>query len=168
MIKEIKTWRNLFSALASLSPEQLSQPIQCCGPISDDSKVHALLSGIAIGTVDGFEFAACRSTHNNKYCPADVVLLMDHNPFAEDGAVAYEWDFESDTAFDDLIGKENPIYGKDGPTQKCDQIRPNEFSKDQPWRDPTGTLPSYLIATVNRRAMRIQGDSEQPSGFDSE
>ncbi len=46
--------------------------------------------GIAIGTVGEFEFEGSRSVVDNKYHADEVVLLIDANPFAEDGAVAYE------------------------------------------------------------------------------
>jgi hypothetical protein len=61
--------------------------------------------------VNAMGFPACRSTHNNKYCADDVVLLLDGNTFSEDGAIGYD-------LTDDV-----PIYGKDGKTSVSDQMR---------------------------------------------
>ena len=91
---EVRTWEDLAAKIAALSPEQRKQPIQCVQPTPNDDDVQEMLQGIAIATVDEFGLSRCRSTHDNKHNGGDVVLLMDANPFAEDGSivVAYELD----------------------------------------------------------------------------
>lgn len=111
-ISDVETWGDLGKAILKMTPEQRSMQIQCINPIPSDVAMQEMIQGIAIGTVEAFEFSACRSTHNNKYCPNDVVLLMDSNPHAEDGALLYHWK-------DD--GTEIPQYGPEGPTNPEDQ-----------------------------------------------
>jgi hypothetical protein len=63
---------------------------------------------------------------------------MDANPFAADGAVAYEWGYEIDS----------PIYGKGGPTATKSQCSPQSLE----YRKPTGGFPPHVMETVRRRA----------------
>jgi hypothetical protein len=104
---EIDTWEDVGRIIAAMTPEQRKQPVQCVLADSDSDTVQVCLPGIAIMTVAQFEFEACRSVHNNKYCPDDVVMLLDINPHFEDGVTHWHWD--------------NPCYGKDGPTDPKDQ-----------------------------------------------
>lgn len=113
---KIRTWEDLARAIAAMTPEERLQPVQCVNPTPNDNDVQECLPGIAFGTVAELQFYACRSSHNNKYCSSDFVLLVDGNPFAEDGAIAYEWD----TEVGDL--DEKPIYGSDGKTDRSRQI----------------------------------------------
>lgn len=82
---------------------------------------------IAIGTVGDMGFAGARSTKDNRYHSEDIVILLDNNPFAEDGAVAY-------TLVDpDIPLEDNPVYGKDGPTPREAQMAPwNDQNEVQP------------------------------------
>jgi len=104
--RSVRTWGDVLAALQRLTPEQLKQPAQAvlCEP--SDSVVSECQSCIAIGTVDEFEIEAIRSVTDNKRHGEEVVILLDYNPFAEDGCVAYEL----------VKGGKRPLYGKDGPT----------------------------------------------------
>jgi hypothetical protein len=134
---EVRTWNDLAAKVQAMSPEQRQQPIQCVQPTPSEGDVQEMLQGIAIATVAEFGFYRCRSTHDNKYNASDVVLLMDYNPFAKDGAVAYEL---SD-------GAQKPIYGKDGPTPREAQYSPQALA-DQAEGD---RLRQYEVETIRRR-----------------
>lgn len=127
-LKEVETWAELAQAILAMTPEQQKQPIQCCQPTPNCDDVQEMVSGIAIATVAEFEFAACRSVHNNKYCPNDVVLLMDANPFSQDGAWAYQWEED---------GTEVPVYGESGQTMLKDQMAPNGDGSELAYLDQT-------------------------------
>lgn len=88
------TWDDLLVEIARLTPEQRKQPVQVVLPTYDDD-VQTCQQGIALDTVANYEFGKCRSVHNNRYCPDDVVLLLDGNPFHADGSYAHEYDFET-------------------------------------------------------------------------
>ncbi len=137
---EVRTWEDLGAKIAAMTPEQRKQPIQCVKPTPIQDQVQEMLPGIAIATVEQFGFYKCRSTHDNKYNANDVVLLIDSNPFAEDGAVAYEWSEDMDT----------PIYGKAGPTAKDSQCSPQALTPDSYER--TDGFPLHVIETVRSRA----------------
>ena len=114
----LETWGDLANAILALPNQQRIQPIQICPPTVSDAEPIEMLPGIALGTVGQFEFRGVRSVHDNKYHGDDVVLLLDHGPFAEDGAIAYE-----------LMpvgrpGAGKPIYGPSGPTEQNDQWAP--------------------------------------------
>lgn len=112
---DIETWEDVARIVSMMTPEQRKQPVQCVLGNSDADAVQECLVGVSINTVEKFEFSACRSVHNNKYCPDDIVMLLDVNPYAEDGTAAWDW---SDPE------KETPIYEKDGPTKPEDQRPP--------------------------------------------
>lgn len=137
---DVTTWEDLEAKIAEMTDEQRKQPIQCVNPTPNEDDVQEMVQGIAIGTVEEMGFYKCRSTHSNKYEPKDVVLLLDYNPFAEDGAVAYDWtDGEDDT----------PIYGKDGKTDVAEQSSPQAIEH----RKSNGGYISFSAATdqtVNR------------------
>lgn len=138
MVITIETWGDLKSAIDKLSQTELQQPIQCIKPNGDEGQVQEMVRGIALGTVLEFEFFACRSTHNNKYCPDDVVLLMDENPFSPDGVLAWEWNSD---------GSETPIYGKDGMTDRKDQVAPNSDSLSEKWET---SVVKHMDITASR------------------
>lgn len=123
---DIRTWADLAAKLQQMTPEQLQQPIQCVKPTMDEDDVQEMLTGIAFATVEAFGFHKCRSTHNNKYCPGDLVLLVDYNPYAENGAIAYQ------------LGEDNediPLFGKDGPTNprlQCSPAAIEQLAADKP------------------------------------
>jgi hypothetical protein len=125
-MQEIETYNDLLKALTGLSPGQLMQPIQIADP-PNNGKPTAMAQGIAIGTVGELEFEGARSVIDNKYHADEVVLLIDANPFSEDGAIAYEMK---------KVGPEGrsvmqtiPIYGPSGQTKREEQRAPkrNEF-----------------------------------------
>jgi len=134
---EVRTWEDLGAKIATMSPGQRRQPIQCVQPTPNEDEVQEMMQGIAIATVEEFGFYKCRSTHDNKYNAGDVVLLMDGNPFSADGAVAYEWGDEIDT----------PIYGKGGPTAVELQSSPQALED----RKPTDRFPRHVMETVRSR-----------------
>lgn len=143
-MKQIETWDDLATAIAEMSEDQRRQPIQCVHPTPNGDEVQALEPGIAIGTVGEFDFTSCRSVHDNKYRPQDVVLLLDGNPFAEDGAVAYEW----------KAGEEDiPIYGKGGKTERAEQMAPNRDDLVRKFDDGilthTGAVCAYRLAKMS-------------------
>lgn len=71
---EIQTLNDLKNYLNKLSESELGQPIQLVLPSVTD-EVNECMLGIAIDTVENFGFPTCRSTHNNKFCPQDIVIL---------------------------------------------------------------------------------------------
>lgn len=108
----IRTWADLLSALQKLTPEQLAQPAQTVLVEPSDDMVSECHPCIAIGTVDEFEIEAIRSTRDNKRHGEEVVILLDYNPFGEDGCVAFKLE---------RGGVKVPIYGTDGPTDPAQQ-----------------------------------------------
>lgn len=116
MFKEIETYADLKAALEAMTPEQLAQQIQVAKPTP--MPLVELQVGLAIGTVAEMGFYAVRSTYDNRYHPEDIVLLTDHNPFGEDGAIAYHG----------LDDDAEAIYGKNGPTPEIEQIDPREHN----------------------------------------
>lgn len=123
-MKELETYRDLLSYLQNASSEYLDQPIQVANPGPNCDEPIELMPGIAIGTVDQMGFFRCRSMVDNKYHAEELVILIDGNPFAKDGAVAYEWKSNDDTGDIDDV----PIYGKEGPTDIKDQTAPQKPS----------------------------------------
>jgi hypothetical protein len=134
---KVRTWEDLLAKIATMSPEQRKQPIQCVQPTPNKDDVQEMLAGIAIATVEEFGFYKCRSTHDNKYNAGDFVLLMDASPFSADGAVAYELGDEIDT----------PIYGKDGPTAVESQLSPEALED----RKTIGGFPPHVMETIRSR-----------------
>lgn len=142
MLREVTTWQNLLDALKRLSAEDsplLQQPIQCAPPQPNHDIPVELMPGIALGTVAALELPGARSTVDNKYHAEELVLLIDHNPFAEDGAIAYSWEDED----------ESPIYGKDGPTPVNEQMAPEKAE-----------LPKSTLLTVNARSKAYEVQNE--------
>ncbi len=113
MIRDIETYQDLFDALAAMTPEQRAQPVQTAkSPCTEDKPVE-LYCAVAIGTVGEFEFRGTRSIVDNKYHADEVVLLVDVNPFAQGGAIAYE-----------MFDEDRPLYGRGGLTRREDQFAP--------------------------------------------
>lgn len=143
-MKQVETWGELATAISELTEEQRGQPIQCLNPTPDENDVQVMESGIALGTVKDFEFYRCRSTHNNRYCPGDVVLLIDDNPHNEHGVVA--WDITSGP--DDVA-----IYGKSGKTEVEDQTAPNKDELLEKW---DSGLVGHVDAMTNHRCKEVE------------
>ena len=120
MITDIPTYRHLAAALQAMTDEQLNQPVQIADPPADCRPVE-LLKGLAIATVGELEFAGSRSVVDNRYHADDVVLLVDANPFADDGAVAYELRNEGPKDGTPIM-RHVPIYDADGPTPREAQM----------------------------------------------
>jgi hypothetical protein len=94
MFKEIETYRDLLKALGELTDVQLAQRLQVIAPSPFSKK--ELEPVLAIGTIAGMELEGARSCYDNRYHAEDIVLLTDHNPFGENGAIAYEMKFDDD------------------------------------------------------------------------
>src|ERR1035437_7052067 len=105
---ELETYGDLLKFLQA-NPQYLDQPIQTVKETPIEDEVQVCCSAIAIGTVKDFEFYRIRSIVDNKFRPDDLVILVDGNPFGEDGAVAYEMNSAN-------INDMTPIYPKTGPT----------------------------------------------------
>lgn len=88
MLKEIKTWRELYRVLGDLTYEQGEQPIQVLLSTASDIDVLPLMPGIALATIEALQFDKTRDTIDNSHRPEGVVLFVDHNPFDEDGCFA--------------------------------------------------------------------------------
>lgn len=116
MEKKMLTYGELLQYLQTLTSEQLNQQVQAVLPTPNDDDVQELMPAIGIDTVANWELEACRSCMDNKYHGEEIVLLLDYNPYAEDGAIAYEWDMTVDST-------DEPIYGSEGPTNPNDQRR---------------------------------------------
>jgi hypothetical protein len=100
-------WKELGEKIAALTDEQRLQPVQVVNISPNGNDVNELMPGVEIDTVDGFGIYAARSIVDNKRNGKEVVLLIDHNPFGEDGVIAWEW----------IHGEEDkPIYGREGKT----------------------------------------------------
>lgn len=136
--------KELLEALQQLTPAQLEMEAQAVKPAMGDA-TNECLQVIAIDTVAAFEFRKIRSTHNNKYCGEDVVLLLDSNPFAEDGATLYEWDLEQEGDAQWI-----PIYGEGGKTPAEDQ---------QGDVQAPAALSRYILEQVSNRVKQIKGDA---------
>lgn len=119
MLIEIETYQELLDALTQLTAEQRKQPVQIAHPQSSDCVVE-LMPSVCLGTVGALEFSGARSSVDNRYHAEEVVLLIDHNPFAKDGATAYR--LEED-------GPDTPLYDKGGPTPLEAQLAPKSDTK---------------------------------------
>ena len=97
--REVATWADLAAGIAALTEEQRRQPIQCC--LAGFADPDVCFPGIGLGTVGQFEFDSMRSSYDNKWHADDLILLLDSNPFAVDGTIAYQY---------------VPTYGQDGET----------------------------------------------------
>lgn len=142
MLKDVSTYRDLLSALQSMSDEQLNQIVQIADPPTDCRPVP-LAFGIAIGTVGDFEFEGARSVVDNQYHADEVVILIDGNPFASDGAMGYTLDKHGPDS--KPIIRKVPIYGKKGPTSRESQLAAT--SKE---------FPQHLAKVVNTRGSMMK------------
>lgn len=121
-LDEVNTWKDLLEVLKKCSPEQLNQKIQVCTSHPVEEQVLELQPAYCIGTVKALELLYCRSSVDNKKNEEEVVLCVDYNPFAVDGAIAYEWGtFNDETS--EFIHKNKPIY-------------PKNYSDEQNWTGP--------------------------------
>ena len=136
---EVVTWLDLANHIMTMTEAQQRQPIQCVLCTSNESDIQEILRGVALDTVEQPEIYKCRNTYNNKYCGEDVVILLDNNPFDEDGVVAWELKDGSDI----------PIYGKEGKTEVKDQKSPKAIELLEKWDKG---LVSHIQLVCSRRA----------------
>lgn len=117
------TWKALAEHINNLTPEQQLEPVQAVLVTPNEDDVQVGLPVIGVDTVQTWGFLKYRSSHNNKYCGNDIVLLLDHNPYSEDGIYAYEvWDTpESST----------PLYINEEPTRPEHQWSPQYIERLQ-------------------------------------
>ena len=128
-------WKELGEKITALTDEQRSQPVQVVNVSPNGNHVNELMPGVEIDTVDGFGIYAARSIVDNKRNGDEVVLLIDHNPFGEDGVVAWEW----------KQGEEDkPIYGKEGKTDPASQ----RATMDDDARDNAAYIGSIVDSRV--------------------
>ena len=93
-MKELITYKDLLTYLKTLTDKQLKQPIQIADPSPITEEPVVMQSGIAIGTMKEMEFYAARSVTNNAFNPNEIVILVDGNPFGEDGRIYTEYNPE--------------------------------------------------------------------------
>jgi hypothetical protein len=93
----IETYRELRDILNKMEDGQLNQQIQVMLPQFDRDKPFPLHPVISAGTVkyfvsseDGVQQDETRSSVDNKHNPEEFILLVDWNPYDEDGIIAYD------------------------------------------------------------------------------
>lgn len=91
------TYREILDILNAMSEEQLAQPAQVMVSQVDGDKDISLNPVISFQTVGklvsgetGEEYQKTRSAFDNEHHPDHFVLLVDWNPFAEDGTIAFD------------------------------------------------------------------------------
>lgn len=88
---EINTWQDVLEFLSAFTPSELNHPAQIYLSDPDGDKPATLHPVLAIGSADEmFEEEKTRSSIDNKHHGNHLVLLCDHNWFAEDGHVAID------------------------------------------------------------------------------
>ncbi len=122
-MKEITTYGDLLAKLETMTEAELNQPVQIADPPNDCRPVE-LQQGIAIGTVGEFEFEGSRSVIDNRYHADEVVILIDGNPHAEDGAVSYL--LKNEGPKEKQVVRHIPQYGPHGKTERVEQYRDGE------------------------------------------
>lgn len=115
-VQEIATWGDLWTALGKLSAEQLEMPAQVIRENPCATKVLSGKPAVCIGTVDALDLRYVRSCRDNRRHGEEIVLLVDGNPFAKDGAIGYKG-----------MDLQQPIY-------------PGAYTKDQDWTGPAKEL----------------------------
>ncbi len=123
MYAVIETWKDLLEVLKTVSSEQLQQPVQICQHHPIDEYVHPLMQGICFGTVDEMDLKYARSVTDNRRHGEHLIIYADCNPFAEDGAIAYEIELNGEVEKGQLFNKRKSIY-------------PKKFTDDQNWTGP--------------------------------
>ncbi len=113
------TYRQIKYVLDSMSREQLEQPAQVFMSQADGDVAVPLCPVIAFKKIKELvhEEDETRSSVDNEHHPEQFVFLADYNPFAEDGAIAY--DLETGEAF----------YGNN---KKKEGVENNEFDDTFP------------------------------------
>jgi hypothetical protein len=99
MISEVTTWGDVLEQLKNAPPEVLAKPAQviCHQPNCDE--VFECRPAVSLGTVDELGFDYVRSSVDNRRNGDELVLYVDYNPFAEDGASGYTMTDDEDIPF---------------------------------------------------------------------
>lgn len=146
--RSITTYRELLAALQEASEGQLDLPIQCVNSHPVDEYVYKLQQVICLGTVDALGLRYARSVTDNRRNGDELVLFSDGNPYAEDGAVAYEVDqtYEGKELFKHhkpiYPGNHDPSMDWTGPAQK--------LADGKERKRPHGTLEDVLRNRMRR------------------
>lgn len=170
MIKynEVTTWEDLLKILQEASPEQLEQPIQVVKASPMWDHVHECHMGICIGTVDDLDLRYVRSVSDNRRNGDELVLYVDGNPHAKDGAIGYEWSVDEEIKSVDDLGN-NPIYPQGhndssnwtGPAQVLTDMGFKE--KDQQrGEDDFSPAEMSQIRKCAKEAHRLSGEIKEP------
>jgi hypothetical protein len=113
-VEEVETYGDLLRILQTLSPDQLAMPAQVVKGQFDQDEVHEACPLVCVGSVNKLGLRYVRSVKDNRRNGDEIIIYIDSNPFAEDGAIAHEMTDAMD--WDNTI----PIYPKD-------------YSPDQNW-----------------------------------
>jgi len=92
------SYRDIKMILDGMTDAQLDQPAQVFMSQADGDKDVPLCPVISFHTIEHFvsgaetgeECQKTRSSEDNEHHPEHYVFLADWNPFAEDGAIAYD------------------------------------------------------------------------------
>jgi hypothetical protein len=151
MIQVTTTLADLLRALQGLTAEQLAQPAQVVRSHPVAEHVFAARPVICLGTVDGLGLRYVRSSRDNRRHGDEVVLFIDGNPFARDGAIAYQ------VTAEDPFGEGRPIY-------------PPDHAADRDWSGPAQKLVDATMEELpdgSLRALlrhRLQAYDKPPGG----
>lgn len=130
-MKTTQTWQDVLNVLLTLSPEQLAQTSQVTrsSPIGDH--VYEGQAIICLGTIDELELDYFRSATDNRRHGDEIVAFTDGNPFAKNGAVAWELKPGGNINDDDSM---IPIFSKD-------------HTPDQDWTGPAQKVADENLAS---------------------
>ena len=140
---EITTYADLLQKLQKLSAKQLSMPVQVV-MVPPTLEPAEICPAIAFGTVGQLEISPARSSVDNKYHANEPVIQFDYNPFAVDGAIAYE-------SKPGKLGFDIALYPSSGPTKLADQ-RSSVAPKDK-------DMSVFLFNVLKRRMQDIHMDA---------
>lgn len=132
------TWKNIADKISTMSEEDKNKPAQIFEAEALLDTVQPLKPIVTLDTVGNLEIMACRNIIDNTHNGADFVLLVDMNPYAEDGAICYELSEDGET----------PIYGIAGKTPENKQV-----SYDPP---SEGKTREYILQIVQNRADTLE------------
>jgi hypothetical protein len=161
---EINNWNDLSQLINKMMPAQRLQPVQIIDSHPCEDHVHELRLGILFCTIGEMELKYCRSSVDNRYHDDEFAIYTDCNPFAENGAAAYELKEG---------GIDEPIFPK-GHDESSDWTGPAQKSLDEsrlwiPFKG-TATVEGEIVHLIPNDApeerlwsiaddVRIEGDS---------
>lgn len=150
-VHEITTWSDLAKAISKLSKAEKSQPVQVVKTHASDAAVNELLPGVCLGSVGSLEIRFVRSSTDNRKHEEHVVLLVDGNPFGEEGASSYEMITKK------VKGKKKILFHPNFPknhTDECDWSGPaQKIIKEKEKKNPENTgeyLHEYDIQSLKK------------------